>query len=271
MDTSKEIEAGFDEIEQRFKAETYVEVLVLTDRLLGLVPPPLIVAALHRRRARAYAFLEMWEQAALEWTKVLTQIPQDPEACEGASRRWNVERPSSGRCAAWPSSLAAIPCGASCTSDSHPWTLCDYSCRRKDKNGRNVDCGTGKENPFCKQAEEMCNTAIRLNPDNPMAYCARAGVHQCRRNRDAALADCRCAIELDSRCAVAYSLRASIRNSEDELEEAIADWTRVIELNPSDGIAHTLRGFAYDELGEADKAAADHLRAFELENTKHRG
>lgn len=260
MSTSEETEASFNAIDKLLEEGDFIEVLVLTSRLLELDPPSPIAAAFHRRRARAYTSLENWEEAAMEWAKALACIPEEIEAAEEKQQ---------GRCGDDKSCLKSASSGSLYgsyqTLDNHFWAMRDYNCCVKNKNRRNVQCEIGKENPVCVRAEEQCTSAIRSNPDDPTAYCARAGVYQCRRNWEAALADCCRAIELDPRCVVAYSLRASIHNSKGDLDEAIADWTRVIELNPSDAISHTLRGLAYEEIGEEGNAEFDRVRASELD------
>lgn len=266
MNTTEKFEAGLDAIDKLFAAGNTVDALALTDHLLASEPPPPVAAALHRRRARAYTFQGNWEQAALEWTRVLAQFPDDSEAREGTVHRCDAAGLSPARRAAWER-VTAVPFAAP-TSDNRNWTLRGYCCCIKDVNGRNIACKDGRANPACSKAEELCTSAIARDPADPLAYCTRAGVHQCRGNWEAALADCSRAVELDPGCLAAYSLRASVCNRNGRLEEAIADWTRVIELNPSDAVAYKLRGFAYEELGEEDKAAEDHARAFELERTK---
>lgn len=259
-------EAKIDRIERLFEVGNHAEILALTDQILAESPPPHVAVALHRRRARAYALQENWEQAALEWTKVLAQIPEDPEARSGAARRCDADNLPAGRRAAWERAVGAF--NPSETVGNPSWALYNYCSCTEGQQGRPGNRGGGQTNLACQQAEALCTRAIGFDPENPFAYCTRAGVHHCRRNWAAALADCCRAIELDPRCVPAYSLRASIHNAQGELEEAIADWTRVLELNPSDAVTCTLRGFAYEELGEDDKATLDHVRAFELDRAK---
>lgn len=266
MDASMDFEARFDELDRLFGYGKHAEILALTDRLLQASPPPLVTAALRRRRARVFTLQSNWEQAASEWTKVLACIPGDPEARTGAARRCDADNLPPGRRAAWERAVDAFDPAE--TAGSPSWAMRSYCSCTIGPHGRNIQCKEGKANPACRLAEQQCTRAIALDPRNPLAYCTRAGVYHCRRDWDDALADCRRAIELDPRCVQAYSLRASVHNRKGELEQAIADWTRVIELAPSDAVAYTLRGFAYEELGEDDKAAADHVRAFELDRPR---
>jgi len=265
MATDAEIEAGLAEIEKLFEAGEHAQILVLTERLLGLNPSPPLAASLHRCRARAYTLLGNWEQAAQAWTKVLTHIPEVTEP--------HTETPvteqdhfSISRRAAWERATASFGRPSETVVGARScWTMRTYVPCTIGANGCNLKFEKGKTDPACNLAEVECTRAITLNPNDPLAYCSRAGIYHCRRKWDAAREDCCRAIELDPACVPAYSLRASVHNNLNRLAEAIADWTHVIGLNPADAVAYKLRGFAYEELGDETKAASDHLRAFELD------
>ncbi|HEY5315488.1 MAG TPA: tetratricopeptide repeat protein [Pirellulales bacterium] len=87
-----------------------------------------------------------------------------------------------------------------------------------------------------------CNEAIRLDPKDPDAYIARSGVCTAKGETDKAIADCSEAIRLDPKSDVAYLIRGLLRSSKQQYDRAIADYSEVIRLNPSnpegyDGVA----------------------------------
>ena len=101
------------------------------------------------------------------------------------------------------------------------------------------------------------NQALRLNPNDPRTYNNRGNVHRDRGNLDQALADFNQAIRLDSNYAVAYLNRGIAHRARGNLDQAIADYTQAIRLNPNYVNAYYNRGLVHRQKGDYARAIAD--------------
>ena len=99
------------------------------------------------------------------------------------------------------------------------------------------------------------NLAIKLSPNNAVAYYNRAHAKRLKKDAAGALADCTRAIELDPKFGEAYFERGTLKGRSKDVDGAIADFTRAIELKPDHAYAYYNRGIARKAKG--DKAGAD--------------
>jgi tetratricopeptide (TPR) repeat protein len=99
------------------------------------------------------------------------------------------------------------------------------------------------------------NRAIKLSPNNAVAYYNRAHAKRLKKDAAGALADCTRAIELDPKFGEAYFERGTLKGRSKDVDGAIADFTRAIELKPDHAYAYYNRGIARKAKG--DKAGAD--------------
>src|SRR5947199_8936550 len=99
------------------------------------------------------------------------------------------------------------------------------------------------------------NRAIKLSPNNAVAYYNRAHAKRLKKDAAGALADCTRAIELDPKFGEAYFERGTLKGRNKDVDGAIADFTRAIELKPNYALAYYNRGIARKAKG--DKAGAD--------------
>lgn len=95
-------------------------------------------------------------------------------------------------------------------------------------------------------------------------YLRRASKSFHREKYMAAIEDSTKAIKLDPNNAIAYSNRGRTYIYLGEYGEAVKDCSRAIELAPDDVVAYNNRGFAYNGLGEYKKAFLDCSKAIEL-------
>jgi tetratricopeptide (TPR) repeat protein len=99
--------------------------------------------------------------------------------------------------------------------------------------------------------------AIRLEPENFDAFCARGCAHAMKRDYATAIADFTESIHLDPNKASGYWFRGSVHLWQHELDEAIADFTEAIQLAPEDAEAYFIRGCTYRMMDDLDHARAD--------------
>jgi lipoprotein NlpI len=84
-------------------------------------------------------------------------------------------------------------------------------------------------------------------------------------NYDAAIADFDRAIKLDPKNAGAYCARGDVKQAKGDWDGAIADYNRCIELEPTNDEAYEGRGIANQAKGNNDLAIADYTHAIELD------
>lgn len=157
----------------------------------------------------------------------------------------------------------------------------------------------GLDEPGHERTISDCDEAIRLDPENSMAYCIRGRLFRKTNKEFLALKDFNTAIKLDRRNATAfcyrgytwyskgkhkqglddvdealqlnpqlrtaYMTRASIRVLTKQWGDAEADWSEVIRLDPNDSDGHQCRGFCRLCKGDADNGLKDLDEALRLD------
>jgi tetratricopeptide (TPR) repeat protein len=106
--------------------------------------------------------------------------------------------------------------------------------------------------------------AIRLKPDNSMAYYNRANVYSDKGDYDKAIADYSTAIHFEADYVAAYNDRGNAYGYKGDWDKAIADKNEAIRLNPNFVEAYNTRGIFYGHKGDYDKAVADYSAAIHL-------
>ncbi len=99
--------------------------------------------------------------------------------------------------------------------------------------------------------------AIRLQPDNALAYNNRANAFADRGEAESALADYNEAIRLEPGNATLYHNRGLLLAQMEQFDAAIEDQTQAIRLRPDYAAAYNDRGIAYRKKGEQAKAEND--------------
>ncbi len=107
--------------------------------------------------------------------------------------------------------------------------------------------------------------AIRLNPEDVVAYYGRACVYYQIDEYAKAIRDCSRVIQIDSMYASAYYKRGESYKMLGNLAEAIDDYSHVIRLDPTHEWAYLDRGNCYSALSKFSMAIQDCSRAIELD------
>jgi tetratricopeptide (TPR) repeat protein/predicted small secreted protein len=124
---------------------------------------------------------------------------------------------------------------------------------------------TEAQNRVYEQAIADFTEAIRLDPDNAVAYRERGVVYALRGDTDKAIADLNQAIGLNPQYAFAYYNRGQQYADKKNYDRAIADYNQVIRLDPNFVIAYNNRGDVYRNKGDYDRAIADFNQAIRLD------
>ena len=113
---------------------------------------------------------------------------------------------------------------------------------------------------------KLCNEAIELNPDNALAYYARAYAYDDLEDYQQVINDCTKAIQLDDnpRLVATYNNRGEAYRKSGNYGKAIEDYDKAIELNSNYFKAYNNRGIVYDALGRYDLAVQDYNKALEI-------
>jgi tetratricopeptide (TPR) repeat protein len=107
--------------------------------------------------------------------------------------------------------------------------------------------------------------AIRLDPNNALAYGERGNAYADKGDYDRAIADHTRTIKLDPNNAAAYSNRGLAYYYKVDYDRAIADYTQSIKLDPNFALAYYNRGLAYYYKGDYDRAVADYTQSIRLD------
>src|SRR5262249_13311925 len=108
--------------------------------------------------------------------------------------------------------------------------------------------------------------AIKLDPNDSVAYYNRAYAKRLSKNFKGALADYNRVIELDAQNADAYYNRGNVKAMNlNDPTGAIADYDRAIEINPENSHAYYNRAVSKKEKGDKPGSDADFKRAGEID------
>ena len=110
--------------------------------------------------------------------------------------------------------------------------------------------------------------AIKYNAKDAKAYYNRAIVHSILGNYTAAIADGIKAIEMDPANKQAYVNRGIDYMALGKMKEAVADFTKVISMDANDGATYYARALAYQKMGSLDQADKDFAKAAKLGDNK---
>jgi tetratricopeptide (TPR) repeat protein len=114
------------------------------------------------------------------------------------------------------------------------------------------------------------NEALRLRPNDSLAYIKRGRAYVAKRQFDKAITDENAALRLcagtdTQRAAEAYCVRGWAYGEMGDYDKAIADENESIYLNPDDPGPYYHRAKIYEARGDQSKADADRKRERELE------
>ncbi|MGO9597505.1 MAG: tetratricopeptide repeat protein [Isosphaeraceae bacterium] len=115
-----------------------------------------------------------------------------------------------------------------------------------------------------EEAQRSIQSALALDPTDPLAYYARADVWRSARNYQKTLADISIAIKLDPN-AWLYKNRGDVNHDNGDDDSAIRDFSKAIELNPKYAGAYLDRGISLTAKGKLREAIADLREAIKLD------
>jgi tetratricopeptide (TPR) repeat protein len=106
--------------------------------------------------------------------------------------------------------------------------------------------------------------AIRLNPNDALAYFNRGVTYNAKEDYDHAIADYSQVIRINPNLAAAYNNRGASYRSKGEHDRAIADCNQALRINPNLAEAYCNRGLAYNAKEERDRAIIDYTQAIRI-------
>ena len=115
-----------------------------------------------------------------------------------------------------------------------------------------------------KNRIKACTKAIKIQPEDALAYHHRAVAHFKLGNHDQALDDLTKALELTPTEAMIYYNRAIVYATMGKYDQAIEDGTKCIKLNPDFADAYLNRGIDHLAAGQIKAALADFEKLTEL-------
>jgi tetratricopeptide (TPR) repeat protein len=124
---------------------------------------------------------------------------------------------------------------------------------------------TNEQKAIYARAATDFTQAIRIDPNNKIAYRERGLMYSEQGDHDRAIADYNQAIRLDPNYAAAYMNRGSAYSDKGDYDRAIADHTQAIRLDPNDAMPYYNRGIVYSDKGDHDRAIADYTQAIRLD------
>jgi tetratricopeptide (TPR) repeat protein len=116
---------------------------------------------------------------------------------------------------------------------------------------------------FARAATDFTQ-AIRIDPNNKIAYRERGLMYSEQGDKDRAIADYTQAIRLDPNYAAAYMNRGSAYDAKGDHDRAIEDYTEAIRIDPNGAEPYFSRGRGYYLKGDYDRAIADCNQAIEF-------
>jgi tetratricopeptide (TPR) repeat protein len=114
------------------------------------------------------------------------------------------------------------------------------------------------------EAYTRFSEALRIDPNNALAYYYRGGILFGKNESADAFADLSAAIRLDPENSRAYFARATIHTQRQNYDLALADLTEALRLNPDDSFSLNNRAFVYRLKHEYEGAIADYEQALQL-------
>ncbi|MFP3041465.1 tetratricopeptide repeat protein [Treponema primitia] len=128
----------------------------------------------------------------------------------------------------------------------------------------------GKASPVQQQAFDRATAdftqAIKLDPNNAIAYSERGRAFSNKGDQDKAIADFTQAIKIAPNSDAFYTNRGIAYSNKGDYDRAIADYTQALRLDPNNATAYYNRGNAYnDDKGDYDRALTDYTQAIRLD------
>jgi tetratricopeptide (TPR) repeat protein len=107
--------------------------------------------------------------------------------------------------------------------------------------------------------------AIRLAPEDAVAWGKRAEAYAAKGENERARSDCTRAITLAPQSAASYGECGYVYLLSNELERAIDAYSTAIKLDPRHASLYSARGLSFSEIGQTDRAISDYDTAIQLD------
>lgn len=114
-----------------------------------------------------------------------------------------------------------------------------------------------------KEAVDIFDASININPDNAAAYGHRAFAKLGSSDYEGALSDLDKAMEMGIEDAGLIANRGGALMSLGRLDEALADYTKALGMDPTDAVGYAQRALVYRQMGRIEESNADIANAIE--------
>ena len=128
--------------------------------------------------------------------------------------------------------------------------------------------GDGEKYTDPEKAVEYLNNAIKLKPEDALAYNNRGAAYAELGQYQRAIEDYNEAIRLKPEDALAYNNRGIAYSELGQYQRAIEDYNKAIRLKPEDALAYNNRGLAYLIQGNSKLGCPDEQKACTLGDCK---
>jgi tetratricopeptide (TPR) repeat protein len=115
------------------------------------------------------------------------------------------------------------------------------------------------------RAIDLYSQWIRLEPNDPLAFCCRGHAYIGVKDYGSAISDLNQAIQLYPRYSGALALRSTAYLATKQPGKALDDVSRAIDIDPSDAFAHRVHGDCFFQKRDFDRAIRSYDRAIALD------
>ncbi|MEA5468571.1 tetratricopeptide repeat protein, partial [Spirulina sp. 06S082] len=105
------------------------------------------------------------------------------------------------------------------------------------------------------------NQALRLNPQDDIAYRNRGKIRSQLGDNGGAIADFDRALQIDSHNALLFAARGDAYQTNNNYQDAILDYSRSLELDSENAEVYLSRAKVYEYLEDKERAIADYQQA----------
>lgn len=139
-----------------------------------------------------------------------------------------------------------------------------HGCTYQRTERRIIRANTYFEEGDYEDAITYYTKALKVNPQDAIAYNNRGLAWGKKGDYDNSIADFTKAVEINPQYADAYKNRGLAYYDKGDYDSAIGNYTKAVEINPKDAFSYNNRGIAYYDKGDYDRTCSDFQKSCEM-------